>query len=107
MNAIFYAGLFFSYVFQCWPREKIWLGDTVAGKCVDAIQANLSSDVLYIVSDVEALLIPTWAIWHLWLSLKRKLAALSVFGVSLMYSSPSKFIFIFLLTSNYCYCDRH
>ncbi|KAH4185247.1 hypothetical protein HBI55_080170 [Parastagonospora nodorum] len=82
INSFFYTGLFFSYVFQCWPREKIWLGDAVAGKCTDAIQVNLSSGVLNIISDVEALLIPTWAIWHLSLSLKRKLAALSVFGVS-------------------------
>ncbi|KAF2438379.1 hypothetical protein P171DRAFT_467114 [Karstenula rhodostoma CBS 690.94] len=84
VNAIFYTGLFFSYVFQCWPREKIWLGDAVAGKCTDAIQVNLSSGVLNIISDVEALLIPTWAIWHLSLSTKRKLAALSVFAVSLI-----------------------
>ncbi|KAJ4344387.1 uncharacterized protein N0V89_012127 [Didymosphaeria variabile] len=82
VNFIFYTGLFFSYVFQCWPREKIWHGDTVAGKCTDAIQVNLSSGILNIVSDIEALLIPTWAIWHLSLPLKRKLAALSVFGVS-------------------------
>jgi hypothetical protein len=85
INSIFYTSLFFSYVFQCWPREKIWLGDTVAGKCTNAIQVNLSSGVLNIVSDVEALLIPTWAIWHLSLSMKRKLAALAVFGVSSMY----------------------
>jgi hypothetical protein len=85
INSIFYAGLLFSYVFQCWPRKKIWLGDAVAGKCTDAIQVNLSSGILNIISDVEALLIPTWAIWHLSLSFKRKLAALSVFGVSSMY----------------------
>ncbi|PVH91168.1 hypothetical protein DM02DRAFT_620660, partial [Periconia macrospinosa] len=82
INTIFYLGLFFSYVFQCWPREKIWLGDMVAGKCTDAIQVNLSSGVLNIISDVEALLIPIWAIWHLSLPMKKKLAALSVFGVS-------------------------
>lgn len=87
INSVFYAGLFFSYVFQCWPREKIWLVDAVAGKCTDAIQVNLSSGVLNIISDVEALLIPTWAIWHLALSTKRKLAALAVFGVSSMYVS--------------------
>ncbi|KAI0838121.1 hypothetical protein F5Y06DRAFT_268467 [Hypoxylon sp. FL0890] len=84
INIIFYTGLFFSYVFQCWPRDKIWLGDAVAGKCTDAAQVNLSSGILNIISDVEALLIPTWAIWHLSMPIKRKLAALSVFGVSLI-----------------------
>ncbi|CAH0051226.1 unnamed protein product, partial [Clonostachys solani] len=84
INIIFYLGLFFSYVFQCWPREKIWLGDTVEGKCTDAIQVNLSSGVLNIISDVEALLIPAWAIWHLSMPIKRKLAAFAVFGVSLI-----------------------
>lgn len=87
INSIFYTGLFFSYVFQCWPREKIWLGEAVAGQCTDAIQVNLSSGILNIISDVEALLIPTWAIWHLSLSMKRKLAALSVFGISSVYVS--------------------
>ncbi|VUC25798.1 unnamed protein product [Clonostachys rosea] len=84
INIIFYLGLFFSYVFQCWPREKIWLGDTVEGRCTDAIQVNLSSGVLNIISDVEALLIPAWAIWHLSMPVKRKLAAFAVFGVSLI-----------------------
>ncbi|KAI1819399.1 hypothetical protein F4861DRAFT_534477 [Xylaria intraflava] len=84
INVIFYASLFFSYVFQCWPREKIWLGDAVAGRCTDAAKVNLSSGILNIISDVEALLIPTWAIYHLSMPIKRKLAALSVFGVSLI-----------------------
>lgn len=96
INIIFYLGLFFSYVFQCWPREKIWLGDTVEGKCTDAIQVNLSSGVLNIISDVEALLIPAWAIWHLSMPIKRKLAAFVVFGVSLMYVSPPLSILFFL-----------
>ncbi|KAI1370082.1 hypothetical protein F4677DRAFT_439369 [Hypoxylon crocopeplum] len=84
INIFFYVGLFFSYVFQCWPRDKIWLGDTVAGQCTGAAEVNLSSGILNIISDVEALLIPTWAIWHLSMPVKRKLAALSVFGVSLI-----------------------
>ncbi len=86
INSVFYTGLFFSYVFECWPREKIW-NPTIVGRCTNAAQVNLSSGILNIISDVEALLIPTWAIWHLALPLKRKLAALSVFGISSMYVS--------------------
>jgi hypothetical protein len=101
VNAIFYIGLFFSYVFQCWPREKIWLGETVEGRCTDAFQVNLSSGILNVISDVEALLIPTWAIWKLSMPIKRKLAALSVFGVSLIAISSGiggMYIRVVLLT---------
>ncbi|KAI1362097.1 hypothetical protein F5Y08DRAFT_285099 [Xylaria arbuscula] len=84
VNVIFYASLFFSYVFQCWPREKIWLGTLVKGTCTDATKVNLSSGILNVISDIEALLIPAWAIWHLSMPVKRKLAAFSVFGVSLV-----------------------
>ncbi|KAI0467813.1 hypothetical protein F4859DRAFT_225724 [Xylaria cf. heliscus] len=84
INAIFYTSLFFAYVFECWPRDKIWLGNAVVGRCTDAGKVNLSSGILNIISDVEALLIPTWAIWHLSMPIKRKLAALAIFGVSLI-----------------------
>ncbi|KAI0485121.1 hypothetical protein GGR56DRAFT_616929 [Xylariaceae sp. FL0804] len=83
-NLAFYISLFFSYVFQCSPRDRIWLGEAVAGTCVDAVKVNLSSGILNIISDVEALLIPAWAIWHLSMPVKRKVAAMSVFGVSLI-----------------------
>ncbi|KAI1327021.1 hypothetical protein F5Y16DRAFT_373024 [Xylariaceae sp. FL0255] len=86
-NAAFYTSLFSFYVFyvlHCTPRDKIWLGDAVAGICTDAAKVNLSTGTLNIFSDVEALLIPTWAIWHLSMPINRKLAALSVFGVSLI-----------------------
>uniref|UniRef100_A0A0B7KBB2 Integral membrane protein n=1 Tax=Bionectria ochroleuca TaxID=29856 RepID=A0A0B7KBB2_BIOOC len=45
-----------------WVRAAIWLGDTVEGKCTDAIQA----------------------IWHLSMPVKRKLSAFAVFAVSLI-----------------------
>ncbi|KAI9683714.1 MAG: hypothetical protein M1822_005904 [Bathelium mastoideum] len=79
LNLIFYTGLFLSYVFQCWPRQKIW-NPTVPGKCVSPSKSNLASGILNLISDVEALLLPTWPIWHLKLSFKRKLVAYAVFG---------------------------
>ncbi|KAF2489929.1 hypothetical protein BU16DRAFT_518609 [Lophium mytilinum] len=79
-NSVFYTGLFFSYVFQCWPRAAIW-DPSVKGKCVSAIASNLVSGVLNVVSDVEALALPAWAIWHLNMPVKRKVLVFAVFGV--------------------------
>ncbi|KAI9162715.1 aromatic prenyltransferase [Paramyrothecium foliicola] len=81
-NAIVYVALFLCYVFQCWPREKIW--DTtglVQGKCIDGNSSNLAAGILNLISDVEALLLPLWAIWHLQVPIKRKLSMYAVFGV--------------------------
>ncbi|KAF2194085.1 hypothetical protein K469DRAFT_709590 [Zopfia rhizophila CBS 207.26] len=79
-NAIFYTGLFFSYVFQCWPREAIW-NPSVHGKCVSGVSSNLAAGILNLISDVEALLLPAWGIWHLNMPIKRKLSVFAVFGV--------------------------
>ncbi|KAI0811398.1 hypothetical protein GGR55DRAFT_99883 [Xylaria sp. FL0064] len=44
-NIIFYTALFFSYVFQCWPRERIWNSD-VPGRCISAVSSNLAAGIL-------------------------------------------------------------
>lgn len=82
-NIIFYVGLFFSYVFQCWPREKVW-NDGVQGHCVSAVSSNLAAGILNFISDLEALLLPAWGIWHLHMPIKRKVAVFAVFGVGSM-----------------------
>jgi hypothetical protein len=82
-NAIFYTGLFFSYIFQCWPREAIW-NPNVHGKCISAVGSNLASGILNVISDVEALLLPAWAIWHLNMPVTRKMLVFAVFGVGSM-----------------------
>lgn len=82
MNCIFYLGLGLSYVFECWPREKIWdVTGTVAGKCVNGNSSNLAAGILNLISDTEALLLPLWAIWHMQMPIKRKLSVYAVFGV--------------------------
>lgn len=83
LNIICYTGLFFSYVFQCWPRERIW-SPQVPGRCVDATSSNLAAGILNLISDIETLILPAWAIWHLNLPLKRKLGAYAVFSVGFM-----------------------
>ena len=79
-NVLFYAGLFFSYVFQCHPREKIW-NSSIEGHCVDAIGLNLASGILNVISDIETLLLPIWGIWNLQMPMKKKIGVIAVFGV--------------------------
>lgn len=82
LNSVFYVGLFFSYVFECWPREKIWdVAGAVAGKCINGNSSNLAAGILNLISDTEALLLPLWAIWQLQMPIKRKLYVYGVFGV--------------------------
>jgi hypothetical protein len=79
-NTIFYSGLFFTYVFTCWPREAIWN----PGRCISAVSSNMAAGVLNLISDVEALLLPAWAIWHLHMPVERKMAVFAVFSVGMM-----------------------
>ncbi|KAF3766662.1 hypothetical protein M406DRAFT_274060, partial [Cryphonectria parasitica EP155] len=80
LNVIFYVGLFLSYVFECWPREKIWNSE-LPGTCINGNSSNLAAGILNLISDTEALLLPAWAIWHLNMPVKRKLSAFAVFAV--------------------------
>lgn len=82
-NVIFYTALFFTYVFQCWPRERIW-NTAVSGSCLSPTSSNLAAGTLNLISDIEALLLPFWALWHLNMPVKRKLAVFAVFGVGSM-----------------------
>ncbi|KAI2625671.1 hypothetical protein GGR54DRAFT_592541 [Hypoxylon sp. NC1633] len=82
-NVVFYTAIFFSYLFQCWPRARIWDPD-VPGYCISSGPSNLAAGVLNLVFDIEALLLPAWAVWHLKMPVKRKLAVYSVFGVGLI-----------------------
>ncbi|KAF2278706.1 uncharacterized protein EI97DRAFT_362414, partial [Westerdykella ornata] len=79
-NIIFYSGLFFSYVFTCWPREAIW-NPGVHGSCISSVSSNLAAGILNFLSDLEALLLPAWGIWCLNMPVTKKLAVFAVFGV--------------------------
>jgi hypothetical protein len=75
--------MFFLYVFTCWPREKIW-NPSVEGRCIDSNKLNMAMGTLNVISDVEAFVVPVWAIWQLSLKLQQKIAALAVFGMGAM-----------------------
>jgi hypothetical protein len=82
-NALFYTAMFFFYVFTCWPREKIW-NSAVEGRCIDSNQLNMAMSTLNVISDVEAFVVPVWAIWQLRMEFQQKIAVMSVFGVGAM-----------------------
>ncbi|OTA81548.1 hypothetical protein M434DRAFT_37508 [Hypoxylon sp. CO27-5] len=81
-NILYYIACFFTFLFQCVPREKIW-NPTVDGTCIDNDAATVVAGVLNLTLDVGIFITPIWAIWLLQMPMKRKLGVLSLFGVGL------------------------
>ncbi|KAF2230883.1 hypothetical protein EV356DRAFT_453033 [Viridothelium virens] len=79
-NFIMYNFVWFSHLFQCWPREKIWNSD-VEGKCISVANSRYTGGILNAISEFGALLLPIWMIWHLKKPMRRKLVAYAVFSV--------------------------
>ncbi|KAJ4355383.1 uncharacterized protein N0V89_003399 [Didymosphaeria variabile] len=80
LNAVAYTTFLFLYVFTCWPREKIWT-PTVPGRCMDSNRLNMAIGGLNTLSDVEAFLVPMWAVWKLRFDVRKKVSILAVFAV--------------------------
>lgn len=78
-----YVACFFVFLFECVPREKIWK-PTIQGKCINYPAVVLSGGTVNLVLDLAILCLPAWAIGHLHLPLKRKLGAMTVFGVGIL-----------------------
>lgn len=79
----FYISCFFTFIFQCVPREKIW-HPAIDGKCISDTGGVLSAGIINLILDLGVLLVPCWAIWHLQMSLKRKLSAIHIFAVGIL-----------------------
>ncbi|OTA95586.1 hypothetical protein M434DRAFT_196250 [Hypoxylon sp. CO27-5] len=78
----YYVACFFTFIFQCWPREAIWNTAMEAEAiCIDFKAATLVSGIINMVLDIGIFLAPLWAIWLLQMPMKRKMGVLSVFGV--------------------------
>ncbi|KAG9193559.1 hypothetical protein G6011_03594 [Alternaria panax] len=82
-NPLFYTAMFFLYVFTRWPREKIWK-TSIGGKYIDLNKLNMAMRTLSVISDMEAFVVPVWAIWQPSMKLQRKIAVLAVFDVGAM-----------------------
>ncbi|KAK8008141.1 hypothetical protein PG991_010692 [Apiospora marii] len=76
----YYVACFFTFLFQCIPREKIW-HPNVEGRCIDNKGGVLSAGIINLLLDLGILTVPCWAIWHLQMSFKRRLGALAIFSV--------------------------
>lgn len=82
-TVMYYISCFFTFLFQCVPREKIW-NPTIDGFCVNNNGAVLSAGLINLLLDLSILITPIWAIWHLRMPLKRKLGVISIFAVGFL-----------------------
>ncbi|KAI0852739.1 hypothetical protein F5Y00DRAFT_272397 [Daldinia vernicosa] len=79
---LYYIACFFSFLFQCTPRERIW-NPVVEGSCISANGAILSVGIINLLLDFGILLVPIWAIWHLQMNPKRKFRVVAIFSVGI------------------------
>jgi hypothetical protein len=80
VNALAYTVLMFLYIFSCWPREKL-RNPMLPGHCLDWKSSIIAIGSVNLVSDIEAFLVPAWAIWQLQLAVKKKIEVFAVFAV--------------------------
>ena len=72
--------VFFVYLFYCKPEAATW-DYTLKGKCVDGWSVDIFNGALNIFTDTVILIIPLPMLWHLQLSVRRKLGVSVVFFV--------------------------
>ncbi|KAH8594969.1 putative integral membrane protein PTH11 [Bisporella sp. PMI_857] len=82
---IYYVSCFFTFMFQCVPREKIW-NPNIDGRCIDNQAGVLSAGLINLLLDLGLLIVPIWAIWHLQMPLNRKLGAITIFAVGILFA---------------------
>ena len=80
---LFYLGLTFAKIFQCVPREKIWIPST-PGTCVNLAALLDASGLFNILSDTAILLVPIKGLWTLQVSFRKKIGIYAVFTVGVM-----------------------
>ncbi|KAF2439073.1 hypothetical protein P171DRAFT_422654 [Karstenula rhodostoma CBS 690.94] len=80
VNALAYTAFLFLYIFTCRPREKIW-DPSVPGRCMDSNHLNIAMGGLNSLSDVEAFLVPVWAVWKMQIEVRKKVSIMAVFAV--------------------------
>lgn len=81
--------MFFATLFECSPIEKGW-NQLTPGQCLPAKVLPYCSGAINVVTDFYLLILPIPCIWGLNLRLGRKLRALALFGLGILYD-PSVF----------------
>jgi hypothetical protein len=83
INILYYTASFFTFLFQCVPREKVRHPE-MDGVCIDQNASFLAAGLINFILDIGILAVPVWAIWNLQMAFKRKLATMAVFAVGII-----------------------
>ena len=81
---LFYFGSVFVHLFQCNPREKIWLPD-ISGTCIDQAAWALASAVFNTATDSLILLLPVYSVGSMKVGWWKKVSIFAVFATGLLY----------------------
>lgn len=84
LNASFYLAVMLVQIFECVPREKIW-NPMISGKCVNLPDTLICGAAINLVSDLSILVVPIKRVWHLQMTLNRKLGISAVFAAGILY----------------------
>ncbi|KAI1755193.1 hypothetical protein F4782DRAFT_527917 [Xylaria castorea] len=87
-NLFFYTAFFFSFIFACTPREKIW-NPPLDGTCIDNSAALISSSGINLVSDTTILILPLATIFKLQMSTKNRIQVGAVFAIGFLAITAS------------------
>ena len=83
INLVGYALFALLFVFLCNPREKIWR-PTVPGTCLRSEPIEVVSGSWSVVTDFCIIALPVHSIWHLKMSVRKKIGISGIFAIGLM-----------------------
>lgn len=98
VNAVYYTVAILVSSFSCFPHEKIW-NRLIPGSCIDSKIVLICSASINVVSDFLILLLPQKIIWHLRISVRKRIGISFFFTTGIQYACPS------LSTTCYLYCS--
>lgn len=78
----FYVATNLAKVFQCTPREKIWISN-LPGRCLDISTLLDVSGIVNTATDCVILLLPIKAVWNLKMGARKKITVVAVFTFGL------------------------
>ena len=85
MNAVYYTISTCVNVWACSPRAKYWDSYIVGGHCLDRYAIFTATAGFSIFSDIAILILPSWSIWQLRISLRKKTQMFLMMAAGLLY----------------------
>ena len=86
LNVSFYLANVLSIIFHCTPVQKAWI-PSIHGVCTNANLNLIVTGTINVLSDILILILPIWTIWHLRISVEKKLSVSSVFAAGILYAT--------------------